>query len=96
MINDQRTEMIAGLRALADFMEARPAIPVLADVTVYTFATRAADEVMKAEIDDYAAQFETPITFERGHYATSRNFGPVEWRAVAICSTAAPYRTQES
>ncbi|GAB1819641.1 hypothetical protein [Herbidospora sp. RD11066] len=95
MTDDQRTEMIAGLRALADHIEAHPAIPVMPDLTVYTFATRAADEVMKAEIDTYAAQFGTPVTDEKGHYSTTRAFGPVEWKAVAICSTAPSYRNRE-
>jgi len=89
---DERVRLIAGFRALADFLQDQdvPA-PHWADVMV--FPPDATDEKLRAEIDQIAARIGAdPIdrTGAGGHYTASRSFGPVEYRAVAISAYARP------
>ncbi|WP_055478091.1 hypothetical protein [Sphaerimonospora mesophila] len=93
MRNDQhRNAVITGLRALADFLTANPAVPVpRGGVRVAYFPNREADAEMCAEIDAIAALLGVPINSARldsGHYATGRDFGPVRYEAVAILANA--------
>ncbi|MEW9530828.1 hypothetical protein [Microbispora sp. NPDC049125] len=85
--DDHRPALITGLRALADFLEANPAVPAPYRISGCHFPTRADDEVMCAEIDQIAALLGSEIDSlrgEYGHYATSIGFGPVTYEAVAI------------
>ncbi|MEU7692545.1 hypothetical protein [Microbispora hainanensis] len=87
MNDDHRSALIAGLRALADFLEANPAVPVPCSANVLHFPQRATDAEMCAEVDHISELLGTsidPRERESGHYAASIRFGPVEYRAVAI------------
>jgi hypothetical protein len=83
---DERGRLIAGLRALAAFLQDHPYVPAPRWADVYVFPPRGADEQMRAEIDQIAARIGTVVTddTDHGHYAASRHFGPVQYRAVAI------------
>lgn len=86
--DSERARFIAGLRALADFLEAHPLLPtpVFADVTV--FPPRDVDEAMRTEIRRVAALLNAPTSTRRGHCETGRDFGPVSYRVVAVLADA--------
>ncbi|WP_432928174.1 hypothetical protein ACQPZZ_01405 [Microbispora sp. CA-135349] len=98
--DDHRSALIAGLRALADFLDANPAVPVPYSVNVLHFPHRAPDAEMCAEVDHIAELLGTsidPREREAGHYAASICFGPVEYRAVAILAARrAQYEAERS
>lgn len=83
---DERGRLIAGLRALAAFLQDHPDVPAPRWTDVYVFPPRGADEQMRAEIDQIAARIGAEPTDDAayGHYAAARLFGPVQYRAVAI------------
>ena len=82
----QRQALITGLRALADFLESNPDVPVPEYADVLVFPPPASDAEKRREIDMIASRIgsvaETFSSYR--HYRTSRRFGPVEYRAVAI------------
>ncbi len=82
----QRQELITGLRALADFLENNPEVPAPSSTDVLVFPPSATDSGKRREIDIIAMLIGsgTEISPSRRHYMTSRQFGPVEYRAVAI------------
>ena len=91
MTDQHRLAVIAGLRALADFLAANPAVPVpLHGIYVTYFAERAADAVMRAEIDHIAELLGAAIDpgSGSGQYMTGVNFGPVRYEAVAVLADA--------
>ena len=83
---DERGRLIAGLRALAAFLQDHPDVPAPRWTDVYVFPPRGTDEQMRAEIDQIAALIGAESTNDAayGHYAAARLFGPVQYRAVAI------------
>jgi hypothetical protein len=83
---DERGRLIAGLRALADFLQDHQDVPAPRWAYVYVFPPRGADEQMRAEIDQIAARIGAEPTDDAayGHYAAACLFGPVQYRAVAI------------
>jgi hypothetical protein len=84
---EERARLIGGLRDLAGFLEEIQEIPVPRWVGVMVFPSAGTDREMKEEIDGIAALIGAEIddqTADHGHYTTSRHFGPVEYRAVAI------------
>ena len=89
---DHRTATIAGLRALADFLEATPDLPVpWGAVSITYFADRTDDAGMRAEIDRVAGLLGTEIDPARlpfSHYRTGLDFGPVRYEAIAILAAA--------
>lgn len=81
----QRAALVGGLRALADYLESNPEVPISIYSDVFTFPPDADWTVMRAEIDSIAAQLGvTGRETVGGHYVASRSFGPIEYRAVAI------------
>lgn len=82
----QRQELINGLRALADFLERNPQVPAPPSTDVLVFPPFASDIDTRQEIDIIASRIgaETQTSPARRHYTTSRRFGSVEYRAVAI------------
>ena len=74
--------LIAGLRALAEFLESRPEVPVPFTVDATVFAETDNDEAMRTEIDHIA------YAAARGHYRTGVEFGPAQYRAVAVLAAA--------
>jgi len=83
----ERAALIKGFRALADFLEANPDVPAPSYTDVYTFPPNGECAEMRAEIDAIAGLLGSQAreTASRQHYTVTRSFGPVEYRAVAIC-----------
>jgi hypothetical protein len=83
----ERAALIGGLRALADYLESNPEVPAPSDAQVYIFPPDGTCTEKRAEIDVTAARLGAtarPTAVGR-HYVVTRSFGPVEYRAVAIC-----------
>ena len=82
----ERAALISGLRALADYLESSPAVPVSSSPTVYAFPPRRDFTEMRAEVDAIAARLgvTASTTPHQRHYVASRMFGPVAFCAVAI------------
>jgi hypothetical protein len=81
----QRTALIKGLRALADYLERNPEVPAPIRSDVYTFPAEGIWAEMRAEIDIVAARLgATGRKTCGGHYIAVRSFGPIDYRAVAI------------
>jgi hypothetical protein len=82
---DERGRLIAGLRALAEFLEADSTVPAPVWADVLVFPPCANNVEQRAEIDVIASRIGAEAReYVPGHYAASRSFGPVEYRAVAI------------
>ncbi len=83
-----RTQTIAGLRALADFLEANPGVPVREFGEDYTVFARSEDDATeRAEIDTIAAalgETVTDDTADGGHYTVAKTFGRITYSAVHI------------
>lgn len=85
---DERSRLIDGLRAVAQFLQDHPNVPAPLWVDVLVFPPDSTDEEERAEIDMIATRIGTkPSESARGHYSCSISFGPVEYRAVAIPET---------
>jgi hypothetical protein len=84
-----RERFIAGLRALAEYLESKPDVPTPRHgASVLVFPMRGGSEEQRAEIDIIATRINAePCEIVSGHYGVSRFFGPVEYRAVAIDRT---------
>jgi hypothetical protein len=84
-----RAQLIAGLRALADYLENHPELPVPdygSDVTVYP---NGGEAEQRAEIDRIAGILgvnPTDNTGRDGHYTAEKTFGRITYRAVYIPS----------
>ena len=84
--NDKTTEVVKGLRALADFLEANPDVPVRrVDAGPFLHGT---DEEDRHEIDRIAGLLGvSPSTTVSGYYSVERDFGAgVRYYACAIPS----------
>jgi hypothetical protein len=83
-----RSQTVAGLRSLADFLEANPAIPVREFGAEYMVFARADDDnTERSEIDRIAAALGESVEDEigdGGHYAVSKTFGRITYRAVHV------------
>ena len=89
--HDQRRRLIAGLRSLVTLLETRPEVPTPTFTDLTVFPPRGTDAAMCAEVDRIAALLGSEVdteSLDHGHYKTSRSFGPVEYKAVAILSAA--------
>jgi hypothetical protein len=81
----ERAALISGFRGLADYLESNPEVPAPIYSTAYAFPPRRSWAEMCAEIDTTAASLGvSPGMTEGDHYIAARDFGPVEYRAVAI------------
>ena len=76
-----RAQTIAGLRALADFLEDNPSVPVRELGEDYTvFARREDDAAERTEIDNIGAalgETVTDDTTDGGDYTVSKTFGRI-------------------
>ena len=81
-----RERFIAGLRALAEYLESQPDVPAPRHgASVLVFPLHGTSKEQRAEIDVIAARINAePCEIVNGHYGVSRFFGPVEYRALAI------------
>ena len=97
---ERRRELICGLRDLAGLLESCPDIPAPYTLDVLVFPPDGTDREMCAEVDRVAALLGVIADDERaeyGHYTASRDFGPVQYRMVAIPSrTRAHYDARNS
>jgi hypothetical protein len=84
----ERQALISGFRALADFLESNPEVPAPAYTDVLVFPPFASDVEKRREIDVIASLIGSgTVTYSSYlHTQTSRWFGPVQYRAVAIPS----------
>jgi hypothetical protein len=85
--SEERRRLTTGLRELADFLDHNPQIPAPRRADLLVFPPDGSDAEMFAEVDVIAQQI--GVTASRGegpasHYSASRDFGPVQYRAVAI------------
>ena len=82
----ERQALISGLRALADYLESNPGVPAPSYSDVLAFPPDGDCAGMRAGIDAIAERIgvEARETVS-GHYVATRSFGPIEYRAVAIC-----------
>ena len=90
--DEQRVRLIAGLRDLADFLDQNPDVPVPASRPA-RFPPEASDAEMFAEIDTIAELIGSTASdadSPRGHYSAVCDFGPVQYRAIAI-----PYNARD-
>jgi hypothetical protein len=85
-----RTQTIAGLRALADFLEDNPNVPVREYGGEYTvFARAEEDTAERTEIDRIAAALDETVTDDTergGHYSVCKTFGRITYSAVHVPS----------
>ena len=91
--SEERTELIVGLRDLAEFLNNNPDIPAPPRTDMLVFPPVGSDAEMFAEIDVIAGQIGATASnadSPAGHYSAYRDFGPVQYRAVAIPHSARP------
>ena len=89
--DEERVQLIAGLRDLAEFLDQNPEVPAPWGTDILVFPIEASDVEMFAEIDTIAELIGSTACdadSPRGHYSAVRNFGPVQYRAIAIPHTA--------
>jgi hypothetical protein len=89
--SEERDRLIAGLRELAEFLDRNQQVPVPRSADLLVFPPNGSDAEMFAEIDAIAAHIGAVASgadSPRGHYCAVREFGPVQYRAVAIPNRA--------
>jgi hypothetical protein len=93
----RRTEVVAGLRALADFLEANPAVPIPRHGHDFFVSTSGSDEQKRSQVKFASLAIGEDVTDDTtsGHYWTQRRFGSVSYRIVAV-SDAAQQRWQRA
>ncbi|NEA28325.1 hypothetical protein [Actinomadura bangladeshensis] len=82
-----RHQTIAGLRALADFLEANPGVPVDEYGERYHVFTRDSDASSVALVDQTAELLGVEVTDDRptgGHYTATKRFGRITYAIVHI------------
>ena len=96
--SEERRRLTAGLRELADYLDQNPEVPAPRRADVIVFPAEGTDAEMFAEIDAIAAQIGTTANdadSPSGHYSAVRDFGPVQYRAVAIPHSARDNKSRE-
>jgi hypothetical protein len=100
-----RHQTITGLRALADYLETHPAVPVNEygwEVRIHTGVGRdtITDADQRAEVDRVAALLGVPAldeTVRGGHYKASRTFGRIVYTIVHVpARRMAQHRAEQS
>ncbi|MEV0664892.1 hypothetical protein ACIBI3_33020 [Actinomadura luteofluorescens] len=82
-----RHQTITGLRALADFLEANPAVPVDEYGQHFHVFIRLSEDASTALVDQTAALMGVEVTDDRqrgGHYFAERTFGRITYSIVHI------------
>ena len=86
-----RQALITGLRALADYLDHNPAVPVPRYGTEIYLSAASTDDGGCAQVRQFARQLgvavPTDISYS-GHYEAARQFGPVGYRMIAISDAA--------
>lgn len=86
-----RTDLVAGLRALADFLEANPAVPIPRYGHMFSVTTSGSDEQKLSQVKFTSLAIGEDAmddTASGGHYWTQRRFGPVSYRINAVSDAA--------
>lgn len=89
--SEERRRLTAGLRELADFLDQNPQVPAPRRADLLVFPPDGTDAEMFAEVDAIAGQIGVPAGGDdgpAGHDCAWRDFGPVQYRAVAIPQSA--------
>ena len=89
--SEERYRLVAGLRELAEFLSQNPQVPAPRSTDLLVFPPNGSDAEMLAEIDAIAEDIgaiASDADSPRGHYSAVREFGPVQYRAVAIPNRA--------
>ena len=89
--DEQRVRLIAGLQDLTVFLDQNPDVPAPSRADLLIFPPEASDAEMFAEIDtivELIGSTASDTDSPRGHYSAVRDFGPVQYRAVAIPHSA--------
>jgi hypothetical protein len=92
---EERARLIAGLRELADYLDQNPQVPLPWRADMLVFPPEGTDAEMFAEIDVIARLIGVTASdadSPAGHYSAVRDFGQVQYRAVAIPSSARNHR----
>jgi hypothetical protein len=85
--SEERVRLIAGLRSLAKFLDQNPEVPAPSRADLLVFPPCGSDAEMFADIDVIAERIGVTAgdaDSPAGHYSAVRDFGPVQYRAVAI------------
>jgi hypothetical protein len=77
-----RSELIAGLRRLAQFLADNPKVPVPDYGKIVVFAN-GSDKEQRATIDRIADLIGASVS-DSTHYVAIRDFGPITYEAIAI------------
>ena len=88
---EERRRLTAGLRELADFLDQNPRVPAPRRADLFVFPPDGSDDEMFAEVDAIAKQIGVTAGGDdgpAGHYCAWRDFGSVQYRAVAIPHSA--------
>jgi hypothetical protein len=94
---EHRAAYISGLRQLADYLQANPAVPVPRYGTVITLIASDTENGGITEIVAISIELAVPFTQTDGIYRTERKFGPVTYKAVANSAVSqAHYDAQTS
>jgi hypothetical protein len=96
---EERSRLIDGLRDLADFLDRNPHVPAPHRTDLLVFPPTGTDTEMFTEIDAIAEHIGTTANdtdSPAGHYSAVRDFGPVQYRAVAIPRSARETDTGEA
>ena len=89
--SEERDLLIAGMRKLAEFLDRNPQVPTPRSTDLLVFPPSGSDAEMFAEIDVIAGHIgavASDADSPRGHYSAVRDFGAVQYRAVAIPNRA--------
>lgn len=84
---EERAGLISGLHELAEFLDQNPDVPAPRFAGLLVFPPIGSDAEMFTEIDLIAGRIGTTASdadSPAGHYSAVRDFGPVQYRAVAI------------
>ena len=84
---DQRARFTAGLRELADYLDAHDDVPVPDYPHITVHADGASDAGDRQAVDAAARGLGTRAAESRpgsGHYKTRRDFGPLSYEVLAI------------
>jgi hypothetical protein len=78
--------MVAGLRALANFLEANPAVPIPRNGLEFGVATSGSDEQKRSQVKFAGLAIGEDVTdnAEGTHSSVRRRFGPVSYHIFAV------------
>lgn len=80
-----RSEFIAGLRELADFLTANPSVLVPRNASFGVFVDAADSTARREGAEHVAAPLGVPVDdIGKGYYDARRTFGPIAYNVIAI------------